>query len=310
VVVPAFGCAPLASTVIARGATPVFADVDPDSGNITPETIAAVVTDRTKGVIPVHLAGWPADMVGINAVAKQHGLFVIEDCAQAHGAEIDGQPVGSFSEAAAFSFCQDKIMSTGGEGGLTLFRDEAAFEWAWSFKDHGKSLEKIREPNPKPGFRWLHDSVGTNWRMLETSAVIGLAQLAKLDDWRSARTERAAIWTEALGGIDGLRVPTVPSGMTNAHYKFYAYVDRGADNERLRDEILAKVAARGIRGFSGSCSEVYLEEAFRSLHVERLPVARALGESSLMFEIHPTLDTTRLRARAAVVASIVRDVLG
>ena len=295
--------------VMLVGATPVFADVDPDSGNITPETIAAVVTDRTKGVIPVHLAGWPADMVGINAVARQHGLFVIEDCAQAHGAEIDGQPVGSFSDAAAFSFCQDKIMSTGGEGGLTLFRDEPAFEWAWSFKDHGKSLEKIREQDPKPGFRWLHDSVGTNWRMLETSAVIGIAQLGKLDQWRAARTERAAIWTDALGSIDGLRVPTVPAGVTSAHYKFYAYVDRGADNERLRDEILAKVAERGIRGFSGSCSEVYLEEAFRKLHVERLPVARALGESSLMFEIHPTLDVDRLRARAAVVASIVRDVL-
>ncbi|MBC7460984.1 MAG: DegT/DnrJ/EryC1/StrS aminotransferase family protein [Thermoleophilia bacterium] len=298
-----------ASCVRLVGATPVFADVDPESGNITPATIEAVVTDRTKGVIPVHLAGWPADMHGINAVAKQHELFVLEDCAQAHGAEIDGQPVGSFSEAAAFSFCQDKIMSTGGEGGLTLFRDEPAYRWAWEYKDHGKSLDKIRDKHPAPGFRWLHDSVGTNWRMLEMSAVIGIAQLGKLDEWRAARTERANVWRTAFDGIDGLRVPQLPEGITHAEYKFYSYVERGVESEALRNEIVARAGARGIRAFSGSCSEVYLEDAFGDLHVDRLPVARRLGETSLMFEVHPTLDLERLRLRAAVVAEIAREVL-
>lgn len=297
--------------VMLVGATPVFADVDPRSGNITPETIEAVCTDRTRGIIPVHLAGWPADMEGICELATQRGLFVIEDCAQAHGALIDGKPVGSFGDAAAFSFCQDKIITTGGEGGLTLFKDSQAFDWAWSYKDHGKNRAKMVAPSAaSTGFRWLHDNVGTNWRMLETSAAIGLSQLDNISQTQAARAERAAIWADALSGIDGIRVPEAPSGFTHAHYKFYAYIDRApSENRALRDGILARVNAEGIRGFSGSCSEVYLEEAFRELHVDPLPVARELGDSSLMFEVHPTLDTSRLRARAAVVAQIVRDEL-
>lgn len=295
--------------VMLVGATPVFADVDPVSGNITPESVREVITERTVGIIPVHLAGWPADMVGFTELAEARGLFVLEDCAQAHGAEIDGRPVGSFGDAAAFSFCQDKIMSTGGEGGLTLFRDEPAHRWAWEFKDHGKSFGKMREANPAPGFRWLHDSVGTNWRMLETSAVIGLAQLAKLNDWRTLRAQRAQIWRDALADIDGIRIPQVPDNLVHAEYKFYAYVDRGDESEALRNDVLRRVAERGIRGFSGSCSEVYLEDAFAELDVERLPVARQLGETSLMFEVHPTLDVDRLTQRAAVVADIAREVL-
>jgi dTDP-4-amino-4,6-dideoxygalactose transaminase len=301
-----------ASCVRLVGATPVFADVDRDSGNVTAQTIAAVLTPRTKAVIPVHLAGWPTDMPAIMALAAEHGFKVLEDCAQAHGAELDGRPIGTFGEAAAFSFCQDKIISTGGEGGLTTFVDDADFEWAWSFKDHGKNRAKIVAPTAGGGFRYLHDAVGTNWRMLETSAVIGLAQLAKLDSWRDARAERAAIWQDALGSIDGLRAPTPGAGVRHANYKWYAYVEPAGDLDRaqaLRDRIVAEVAARGIRAFTGSGSEEYLEGAFADLHVTPLPVAHELGRTSIMFEVHPTLDLERLQARAAVVADVVRDVL-
>ncbi len=303
-----------ASCVRLVGATPVFADVDPDSGNITAETIAAVLTPRTKAVIPVHLAGWPADMPAICALAAEHDLKVLEDCAQAHGAEIDGRPVGTFGDAAAFSFCQDKIISTGGEGGLTSFVDDADFAWAWSFKDHGKNLDKITTPVPGSGFRYLHDAVGTNWRMLETSAVIGIAQLGKLDTWRDARAERAAIWQDALGSIDGLRAPTPPNGeLRHANYKWYAYVEHDGDLDAAqarRDAILARATERGIRAFTGSGSEAYLEGAFADLNVAPLPVAHELGRTSLMFEVHPTLDLDRLRRRAAAVAEIALDVLG
>jgi dTDP-4-amino-4,6-dideoxygalactose transaminase len=303
-----------ASCVRLVGATPVFADVDRDSGNITAETIAAVLTERTKAVIPVHLAGWPCDMDAICALAKQHDVRVLEDCAQAHGARFAGRPVGVFGEAAAYSFCQDKIITTGGEGGLTSFADDESFEWAWSFKDHGKNRAKITDPSPGQGFRYLHDSVGTNWRMLETSAAIGLAQLAKLDEWHAMRAERAAIWQDALGSIDGLRAPT-PSGdgIVHASYKWYAYVDQDGDLDRAqqqRDEILARASALGIRAFSGSGSEEHLEGAFADLQVAPMPIAHELGRTSIMFEVHPTLDVDRLRRRAAAVVDIVRDVLG
>ena len=120
------------SCVSLVGATPIFADVDPDSGNITAESVSRVLTDRTRAIIPVHLAGWPADVPGMMDLVRGRDIKVIEDCAQAHGAEIGGESVGSFGDAAAFSFCQDKIISTGGEGGLLTVKDESAWQWAWS----------------------------------------------------------------------------------------------------------------------------------------------------------------------------------
>jgi dTDP-4-amino-4,6-dideoxygalactose transaminase len=293
------------------GATPVFVDVDRDSGNMTAETIGAAITSRTKAVIPVHLGGWPADMPSIAALCRTKGLYLIEDCAQAHGAEIDGLPVGSFGDAAAFSFCQDKIISTAGEGGLVTFRDDRAYEWAWSFKDHGKDRQRALERPAQSGFRWLHDNVGTNWRMTEISAAIGLLQMDKLPRWRDARTGNAEIWAEALQRVAGMRVPRPPRNIAGAYYKFYAYVDVDPEqNGALRDRILEAADRAGIRVFSGSCSEMYREAAFRDLPVERLAVARELGDASLMFEVHPTLDQWRLRDRADAVSNMIHDILG
>jgi dTDP-4-amino-4,6-dideoxygalactose transaminase len=299
-----------ASCVRLVGATPIFADVDRDSGALTADGIRAALTGRTKAIIPVHLGGWPADMIEISQLARDHGLFVIEDCAQAHGAEIGGRPVGSFGHAAAFSFCQDKIISTGGEGGLAIFRDQDVYERAWSFKDHGKNRVRALEPHGGSGFRWLHDTLGTNWRMTEIEAAIGLLQLRKLPEWRTRRNRNAAIWAEALRDVPGVRVPELPGSLTCAYYKFYAYVDVDpAANEVLRDRILAAGRGAGLRIGSGSCSEIHREAAFTDLEVGPLPIAKALGESSMMFEVHPTLDLPRQHARAEALAEIVRKVL-
>lgn len=296
------GCARLV------GATPVFADIDPLSGNITADTIEAVITERTKAIIPVHLAGWPCDMPAIMALARSRGILVIEDCAQAHGAEIDGKPVGSYGDAAAFSFCQDKIISTGGEGGFTSFKDFDVWERAWSFKDHGKSWSKVNTPPAVPGFRWLHDSIGTNWRLTEPQAAIGLRQLEKLDAWREARTRNAMIWAEALAQVPGLDVPLPEDRFRHAFYKLYAYVE-GTDAASKRDEILRRAGEAGLRVFSGSCSEVYLERAFDDLPKPDLPNARVLGARSLMVEVHPTLRPDLLERRARALAAIACDVL-
>jgi dTDP-4-amino-4,6-dideoxygalactose transaminase len=297
-----------ASCVRLVGATPVFADVDLLSGNITAETIAASITDRTRAIIPVHLAGWPCDMPAIMDLAQPRGILVIEDCAQAHGAEIDGASVGSFGDSAAFSFCQDKIISTGGEGGFTSFKDEKVWERAWSYKDHGKNWHKVRTPPTKPGFRWLHDSIGTNWRLTEPQAAIGLRQLDKLDGWREARTRNAMIWATHLSEVPGLEVPLPEPRFIHAFYKFYAYV-RAEQAAQKRDEILRRAGEAGLRVFSGSCSEVYLEAAFADLPRPDLPNARALGATSLMVEVHPTLRPDLLEQRATALAGIVRDVL-
>ncbi len=303
------------SCVVSAGAKPVFADVDRDSGNISAETITRVLTPKTKAVIPVHLAGWPCDMDPIMALAEQYGLKVIEDCAQAHGARYKGKPVGSIGHVGAWSFCQDKIMTTGGEGGMVTTNDKAVWSRMWSFKDHGKSHEAVYERQHPPGFRWLHESFGTNWRMLEMQAAIGRKQLQRMASWSEARAANAQIISVALApfaGADGIvRVPQFGNGANSsahANYKYYAYVrpERIGSNWS-RDRIVAEISKRGVPAFQGSCSEVYLEKAFESRGLrppQALPVAQELGATSLMFLIHPTLKPEEMARTSEVIGEV------
>ncbi|MEZ5924001.1 MAG: DegT/DnrJ/EryC1/StrS family aminotransferase [Hyphomicrobiaceae bacterium] len=297
-----------ASTVTTVGATPVFAEVDAGSGNITPSTIRTMLGPRTRAILPVHIGGWPAEMPEIMALAREHGLKVIEDCAQSQGARIDGRPAGSFGDAAAFSFCQDKIITTGGEGGIVLFRDRDAWSRAWSYKDHGKSYERMVAPPDRPGFRFVHESIGTNWRMIEMQAAIGLCQLGKLDQWVEARRRRAEIWRDALASVACLRIPLPRQGIRHAFYKLHAFLLPAALKDGVtRDDILVALVGEGIRAFSGGCSEIYRERAFAGQNEPERPVARALGETNLMFEVHPTLDEARLATTAARAARIIQS---
>lgn len=285
-----------ASCVLLAGGVPVFADIDPDSQNLTPETIAAKLTPRTKGIIPVHLAGWPCDMAGIMDLAQAHGLWVIEDCAQAHGARIGDRAVGGFGTVNSYSFCQDKIMSTGGEGGMITTDDDALFDRIWSYKDHGKDRALVFQPDPPPGFRWLHAAgPGTNLRMTGPSAAIGRVQLRRLPDWRAARTTNAMRLADALSGCDLLRIPLPPNGITHGWYRFYAFIRPDALRDGWnRDRILSDMATRGIPVFSGSCSEIYREEVFAACRPDPLPVARELGETSLCLLVDPTWTAAEL----------------
>jgi dTDP-4-amino-4,6-dideoxygalactose transaminase len=311
------------SSVVNAGAVPIFADVDQNSGNITAETIAAVLTPSSKAIIAVHLAGWPCDMDPIVALAKEHKLKVIEDCAQAHGARYKGRPVGSIGDVAAWSFCQDKIMTTGGEGGMVTTNDRDLWSAMWSYKDHGKSWEAVYERQHPPGFRWLHESFGTNWRMIEMQAAIGRIQLRRMHGWTSARVHNATIISDALhpfSSDDGpVRVPPFKctscsdaqcsNECQHAYYKFYTYVrPENLKTDWSRDRIVEEINGLGVPCFQGSCSEVYLERAFEGTGWRpepRLPVARELGETSLMFLVHPTLTNGEMERTAAVL----RDVL-
>ena len=297
------------SSAVNAGATPVFADVEPDSGNISARTIERVLTTRTKAIICVHLAGWPCDMDPIMALAAKHGLKVIEDCAQAHGALYRGRPVGGLGHIGAWSFCQDKIMTTGGEGGMVTTNDESLWRAMWAYKDHGKSYEAVYEREHPPGFRWLHDSFGTNWRMLEMQAVIGRIQLKRMAAWTERRTASAkAIW-ETASGFPCVRVPTVPVDITHAYYKCYIYTRPELLHvEWSRDRIVAAINEAGVPCYHGSCSEVYLEKAFDNTEWrprERLPVARELGETSMMFLVHPTLTDQEVDRTCEVVAEVL-----
>ena len=307
------------STVVNAGAIPVFADVDNNTGNISATTIAPKITDNTKAIICVHLAGWPCDMDEIMALAKQHNLWVIEDCAQAHGAKYKGKPVGSIGHVGAWSFCQDKIMTTGGEGGMVTTNDKALWQKMWEYKDHGKNYDSIYHKQHPPGFRWLHDSFGTNWRMMEMQAVIGRIQLKKMAEWTDIRTQNAKILREALTQFAGerqfLRIPDIEfhqvmgGDSVHAYYKYYVYVrpENLSDNIN-RDSILNALNEKKIPCFSGSCSEIYLEKAFDnhpSRPNARLTVAKELGETSLMFLIHPTLTTNEMQTIATTTVDVL-----
>ena len=303
------------SSVVNAGATPVFADVDRVSGNIEAHTIEPVITSRTKAIIAVHLGGYPCDMEALMALANERNIALIEDCAQAHGAKFRGQSVGSFGQIGAWSFCQDKILTTGGEGGMVTTNDPDLWSRMWSLKDHGKSWDAVYERDHPPGYRWVHDSFGTNWRMLEMQAAIGRIQLRKLSGWTEARTKAARRYAGVASGFPGaLRVPEVRPGDTHAYYRFYCYVrPEGLAPGWSRDRIIEGVASRGLPLFQGSCSEVYLERAFDDTGLrppERLTNARELGETSLMFLTHPTLSDEDLDRLCAAFQDVMQHAAG
>lgn len=300
-----------ASCVVAAGATPVFADVDANSQNITAETIRVALTPRTKAVICVHLAGWPCDMDSIMALASENGLYVIEDCAQAHGAKYKGRSVGTIGHFGAWSFCQDKIMTTGGEGGMLTTNSHDLWQKAWSYKDHGKSWEAVYERKHPPGFRWLHESFGTNWRMTEMQAAIGRIQLRRMREWHDRRTANATQLAEMFVNMPAIRLPMPPMELEHAWYKFYVFVRPEALAPGWnRDRIMAEIDNAGVPCYSGSCSEIYLENAFNNTGWRPkipLPVTRVLGETSLMFLVHPTLTNNEITKICNVMWEVMSE---
>jgi dTDP-4-amino-4,6-dideoxygalactose transaminase len=299
-----------ASSIVTAGAKPVFADVDLNSQNITAESIQEVLTDKTKAVIVVHLAGMPAEMDAIMALSEKHGFYVIEDCAQAHGAKYKGRSVGSIGHAGAWSFCQDKIMSTGGEGGMVTTNDETLWKTMWSYKDHGKSWDAIYNREHPPGFRWLHESFGTNWRMTEMQAAIGRIQLTRMKFWTESRQGSAKQLDAIASDFELIRLVDVPEYSEHAEYKHYMFINPEILAEGWnRDRIVNEIVAAGVPCFQGSCSEVYLEKAFDNTPwrpEKRLPNAVELGATSLMFLVHPTLT----QAEIAKTTQVMKEVFG
>ncbi len=283
-----------ASCVVQRGATPIIADIDSVSQNMTVQTIKPLITSKTKAIIVVHLGGYPCDMPSIMKLAKEHKLFVIEDCAQAHGAKINGQIVGSFGDVAAFSFCQDKIMTTGGEGGVIVLDDENIFKKMWSFKDHGKSYDLAHQKTKGFEFRYIHNDFGSNWRFTEFQSAIALKQLAKLEGWVNKRRELAFTITEGLELLENFKFYHAPKNIYHCYYRLYGFLDTLKFKKDWNKSLFIEaINAEGTPCMVGSCSEIYLEEAFKKNKLgpkERLPIAKQLSESSVAFLVHPTLD--------------------
>lgn len=298
-----------ASSIVMRGATPILADIDPISQNITPETIKSCLSSRTKAIIVVHLAGWPAAMDAIMELANKYNLYVIEDCAQSHGAIYKNRQVGSWGHIGAFSFCQDKIITTGGEGGMITTNDESLWRKMWSYKDHGKNYNKVYHDKHPPGFRWLHDSFGTNWRMTEMQAAIGRIQLKKLPQWLAQRNKNAAILNEEFKRITLLRLTIPTHDIYHSYYKYYVFIrPEYLEDGWSRDRLLQEANRLGVPCFVGSCSDIFYEEAFKKdISVSRIrPIAQEVGETCLMFLVHPTLTPEEMKRRAKILSELFK----
>ena len=304
------------TSIINANATPVFVDVDPISQNISPKNINSAITDKTKGIVCVHLAGWPCEMDEIMAIAHANDLFVVEDCAQAHGAKYRGVSVGSIGDIGCWSFCQDKIMSTGGEGGMVTTNNKSLWLKMWEYKDHGKSYEAVYQREHPEGFRWLHETFGTNWRMTEMQGAIGRIQLNRMPEWTKLRNRNATILNKAFKQFTGetgiLRIPQMENerNCIHAYYKYYVFVNKDAlKDEWDRDRIISEINLKGVPCIHGSCSEIYLEKAFDGTNFrpeKRLPVARELGETSIVFLVHPTLSEEEMLQMAEEAISVFK----
>lgn len=303
------------SAIALLKALPIFADVDINSGAITADKIEPLITKKTKAISVVHIGGWPADMVAICKLAKKYNLFVIEDCSQAHGAfiKINGEfkSVGSFGDVSTWSFCQDKIISTGGEGGMITTNSSKIWEYIWSLKDHGKSLSELQNQSKINGFKWLHEHIGSNFRLTEMQSAIGRIQLKKLSEWNKKRSQNAKILIDALTDLESIRIPIPPDNIIHAWYKFYFYLHlKNLKIDWDRDRIISSINKLGYPAFHGGCSEIYLEKCFKKLGITpslRLANARLLGETSIMLLIHPTISNKQMYAYAQSVKSILKE---
>ena len=298
------------SSIVNSGARPIFADVDLDSQNINPISIRNSITKNTKAIVCVHLAGWPCEMDIIMEIANEYNLFVIEDCSQAHGAKYKEKPVGSIGDIGCWSFCQDKIISTGGEGGMVTTNSKYLWEKMWSNKDHGKNFKAASQNLSSNTFRYIHESFGSNWRMTEMQAVIGQIQLKRIDDWHNKRLKNAKkIWSMS-NKCKGLRVPLIQDYIEHAAYKCYVFVEtKFLKSDWTRERIIEEIKIKGVPCYSGSCSEVYLEKSFDNSDMRpksNLPNAKKLGEESLMFLVHPTLSNSEIKKTCDVISLVMK----
>ena len=292
------------------GAIPKFADVDKDSGCITAKTIEPLITKKTKAISIVHLGGWPADMKAICELASANKIPVIEDCAQAHGAKINSgsklQNVGSFGDVAAWSFCQDKIISTGGEGGMVTTNNKEIWLKIWSLKDHGKDYELVHTQNQNSGFRWLHENFGTNLRLTEFQSALGDIQLSYINSNWGKRNKNALYLAKNLSKFNSLRIPLPSSELRHAWYRFYVYLKPKYISENWsRDRIINEINNLGYPAFSGSCGEIYNENCLKDFKNGNLKNAKELSDTSLAFLIHPNITKIQIQNYSQAICKVI-----
>lgn len=291
VIVPSKTFIATATAVLTVGAKPVFSDIDLMTENITSQLIKSLITPKTKAIIVVHLAGLPCDMNPILKLAKKNKIKVIEDCAQAHGAKYKGKQIGSWGDIATFSFCQDKIITTGGEGGIVVTNSKGLFKNIWSYKDHGRAYNLPKKENPTHSFQFIHKTLGTNGRMTEMQAVLGRLMLKALDQ---LVIKRRSISNRLTMSINKLAIfeakPELGTKFYHAYYRYHFTLNPNQLKKGWnRARIIRSINAEGIKIGTGICNEIYLEDVFEEKikPKKRLPNASLLAQTSLYLPLNP-----------------------
>jgi perosamine synthetase len=290
VILPTFTMIATINAVTYCGATPVLVDNEPDYWQMDVQQVASKITSRTKAIIPVHIYGHPVDMDPLNEIARQHGIAVIEDAAEAHGAEYKGRRAGGLAAAAGFSFYGNKIITTG-EGGMITTDDEEIARLAWNLRDHAFSSER----------HFWHKFVGFNYRMTNLQAAVGLAQVEQLDDLVARRRGNAAHYTRLLQGIPGITTPPEAPWAKNVFWMYGILVDREAYGMN-RDQLRQVLADNGIetRTFfiPMHCQPVY----WKTFQGQRYPVAEQLCRDGFYLPSASSLSTAEIERVATVIA--------
>lgn len=290
VIVPALTFVASANAVVYTGARPVFADVDPQTWTIQPDEVERLITERTRAIMPVHLYGHPASMDAINALAESHDLFVLEDAAEAHGAQIGTKRAGNLGDAAAFSFFANKVVTTG-EGGMVTTDDV----------ELAARLRKLRDHAMPPERRYWHDEVGFNYRMTNLQAAVGLAQMERIDEFVARKRAIAGQYSAQLADVPGLRLPVERPGFTNVYWMYSIVV--GESYSLSRDELVLALRARGIdsRPFFHSLDTLPPYAA-----AEPLPVSLALSRTGLNVPSSPKLADGQIDYICETLAELAR----
>ena len=314
-----------ASCVLNLGLKPIFADVD-DNGNLSIDGIRKVYNKNVKAIIVVHLNGLSCDLDPILNFVKQKKLFLIEDCSQAHGAIYKGKKVGSFGHISTWSFCQDKIMSTGGEGGMISTNNTRLWLKLWSLKDHGKNYKSVFYKKHKIGFKWLHDDLGSNYRMTEMQAAIGREQLKSLDKQIKKRNLIANLYLNGLKDYylkydilkkPNLKFQTYPQKQNlkksnqyiHAFYRLNLFINK---NKIKQNNLIQQLNKNKINCGVGSCAEIYREKIFKKLKFypkKRLLNAKLLGEISIVLPINPNRALIKIKLEINYMKKILNKYL-
>ena len=279
-----------ASCIIRNNLKPVFVDIDLNTQNILVDDIKKKITKKTKCIICVHLGGLPCEMNEIMKIAKHNKIKVIEDCSQAHGAMLDGKLAGSFGDIAVWSFCNDKIISTLGEGGMISTSNKNLYNKLWSLKDIGKNIKKYYENNKKKiGFQWLHDSIGTNARLTEIQSYAGYYQLKKLSYVVKKRNENATFLKTELSKLNIFSFLNYSPNYYNAYYRFNFLFNPKYQTNKLSRNILLKELGPRIDIREGSCPEIYNEKYFKMNYSFFCPNANYIGKYALSLQVDQTI---------------------